>query len=346
MSPEPVVAEAIAADGPAGRAPLRRCPARTLGVSRDGDTPAVSSRPEVSVVIPTRDRLALVREAVSCALGQEGVELEVIVVDDASTDGTAEALRGIGSERLQVLVREARGGVSEARNLAVGAARGEWLAFLDDDDLWAPSRLRIGLEAARDARASLSYTGRVILDERRRAVAAVLPERPQEVPALLRWGNVLGGPSSVMVRTEAVRQVGGFDVRLSALADWKLWLQLVRTEPLAASPELLVGYTEHPGNMHRRDPEGVASEFERLAAEPWGLQHRSFGHWLATELLAAGHRRAAAAAYVRSARGSGGRMDYALAVAALLLPLRNAFSPPRRPVVAPAWVDAYTRSAV
>jgi glycosyltransferase involved in cell wall biosynthesis len=310
----------------------------------DDDTPTVSSHPEVTVVIPTRNRLALVREAVSSALGQEDVEIEVLVVDDASADGTAEALRGIGSNRLHVLVCESRGGVSRARNVAVEAARGEWLAFLDDDDLWAPSRLRTGLEAARDAHATLTYSARVILDERRRAVAAVLPERPEDVAALLRWGNVLGGPSAVMVRTEAVRRVGAFDTRLSALADWKLWLQLVRTERLAASPKLLVGYTEHPDNMHRRDPWGVANEFQRLAAEPWGLQQRAFGHWLAAELLAAGDRRSAAVAYLRSARRSGRRIDYALAVAALMLPLGEGFSPPRRPVVAPTWLDAYTRS--
>ncbi|MFL5884580.1 MAG: glycosyltransferase family 2 protein, partial [Thermoleophilaceae bacterium] len=96
----------------------------------------------VSVVIPTHNRWPQMRGTLDGALGQTGVEHEVIVVDDCSSDGTAEGLAGIENDRLRFLRHEQNRGVAAARNTGIEAARHEWLAFLDDDDLWAPNKLR------------------------------------------------------------------------------------------------------------------------------------------------------------------------------------------------------------
>src|SRR5574340_444159 len=100
----------------------------------------MSAQIPVSVIIPTYNRAALVPEAVASVLGQTWREFEVLVVDDGSTDGTLAALAPYAGQ-IRFLRRESRGGVSAARNTGIAAARGEWLAFLDSDDLWRPEKL-------------------------------------------------------------------------------------------------------------------------------------------------------------------------------------------------------------
>ena len=100
----------------------------------------MAARPGLSVIIPTYNRAALAPEAVASVLAQTWRDFEVLVVDDASTDGTAAALAAFGS-RIRLLRHAFRLGVAAARNLGICAARGQWLAFLDSDDLWRPEKL-------------------------------------------------------------------------------------------------------------------------------------------------------------------------------------------------------------
>src|SRR3712207_5655017 len=105
--------------------------------------------PEISVVIPTRDRCAeLMVAGLPAALGQEGVDHEVIVVDDGSADGTSALLADREEGRLRVIRNDSPRGVAAARNQGLRAALAEWVAFLDDDDLWSPHKLRDQLDAA------------------------------------------------------------------------------------------------------------------------------------------------------------------------------------------------------
>ncbi len=110
--------------------------------------------PNVSVIIPTRDRIEQVRRAVASVRGQRHVDLEVVVIDDGSMPDVAVALEGLADDDLRV-VRNARSrGPAGARNVGIDAARARWVAFLDDDDYWAPDKLRCQLDAldAPDAR--------------------------------------------------------------------------------------------------------------------------------------------------------------------------------------------------
>src|SRR5213592_4830183 len=105
--------------------------------------------PEVSVVIPTHSRWDLLSTAaLPAALAQEAVVLEIVIVDDGSTDSTAERLAEITDTRVRVIRHERARGVAQARNAGIGAARGTWIALLDDDDLWAPDKLRTQLDTA------------------------------------------------------------------------------------------------------------------------------------------------------------------------------------------------------
>jgi glycosyltransferase involved in cell wall biosynthesis len=106
----------------------------------------------VSVVIPTRNRPGLVGRAVRSALSQVGCALEVVVVIDGPDEATARALAEIADERVRVVELPASGGAQEARNRGIEAARGAWVAFLDDDDEWLPSKLERQLAAAQTSR--------------------------------------------------------------------------------------------------------------------------------------------------------------------------------------------------
>src|SRR2546421_10333643 len=108
--------------------------------------------PEISVVIPTRNRRALVSRALTTVLGQRNVDIEVFVVDEGSSDGTAELVRSLADSRVTVVRHETPKGVANARNAGLARARAPWVAFLDDDDVWAPDKLALQRDAATGAR--------------------------------------------------------------------------------------------------------------------------------------------------------------------------------------------------
>jgi glycosyltransferase involved in cell wall biosynthesis len=295
----------------------------------------------VTVVVPTRDRLPFLRQAVRSALAQEEVPLEVVVVDDGSRDGTAAWLSEQQDDRLRVIKGERRG-VSAARNAAIAVARGEWLAFLDDDDLWAPQRLAHQLEAALRTGAGVGYGARLIVDAHRRPLRIEEPVAPGLVAERLRRWNVLGGPSAVVARTEAVRRAGGFDVRYAALADWALWVRLAASERLAPCPQPLVAYTEHLGNMHQRGPWAVLREWERLLGATAGPEdRRAFARWVAEGLLDSGHRCTAARVLAQVALRTREPRDAARVAAALIGLLGRMYGRGPGPTAPPAWLAPY-----
>jgi glycosyltransferase involved in cell wall biosynthesis len=126
----------------------------------------------VSVIIPTHDRAAVVTRAIDSALAQEGAELEVIVVDDASTDDTAEVIAArYGADARVVYISQERTGVAGARNAGLTRARGEFVAFLDSDDVWRPGKLALQLAClARVPEAGMIWTEMKALDASGHAV--------------------------------------------------------------------------------------------------------------------------------------------------------------------------------
>jgi glycosyltransferase involved in cell wall biosynthesis len=186
--------------------------------------------PRVSVVIPTHNRAGLVVRAVRSVLGQTVTDLELIVVDDASTDGTVDALSGIDDARLRVvrLPRNAR--QAHATNVGIARASGEFVAFLDDDDEWLPDKLEKQLARLHEAPyASAAYC--------RCYVQASGELRPPSPRTHLPEGDITDGllsrrmaltPSAFLVRRSALLQVGGFDERLTYALDLDLWLRLAQ----------------------------------------------------------------------------------------------------------------------
>ena len=165
--------------------------------------------PRVSVVVPTHNRSRLLALTLRSILWQRGVEFEVIVVDDGSSDDPAAVVAGFGDDRLRV-VRHARPlGVSAARNRGIAEARGDWVGFCDDDDLWSPDKLHQQLQAAAATGSEWVYGGAVFIDGLQQIHGGAPPPPPQTLMELLvRWSPVPGGCSNVIVAYRALREVG------------------------------------------------------------------------------------------------------------------------------------------
>ncbi|MBN1505083.1 MAG: glycosyltransferase family 2 protein [Candidatus Eisenbacteria bacterium] len=237
--------------------------------------------PEVSVVIATYNRGALVERALDSVFCQTFGDYEVVVADDGSTDGTAERLAKLGS-RVRVLRLEHQGRPSLARNRAVEKASGRYLAFLDSDDAWEPRKLERQVSLMRaDPEVVLCYTDARFVDESRRFL--YLQSR-RERPA---HGWVLGellernfvALSSAVAAAEAVRSVGGFEESLRMAEDWCLWLRLSMKGRVAFLNETLctntVGHQELTRDKAALFEDAMrALELVRgeLPTEPRGLQ--------------------------------------------------------------------------
>jgi glycosyltransferase involved in cell wall biosynthesis len=233
------------------------------------------SGPKVSVVIPTRDRWTRLIRTLKGALAQEDVEHEVIVVDDGSRDETPERLAQVADPRLRIVRHERSRGVSGARNAGVAEARGEWLAFLDDDDLWAPHKLRAQVAAATARRATFAYGAAVVLDERWRAVDVLPAPNPDDPVGLVLPLNLIpASGSNVLASAVAVEEAGGFDEDLRHFEDWDLWIRLAEGGRAAACPQVLTAYVQHQDSMVLADKRALVRQFECLAEKHQDLAHR------------------------------------------------------------------------
>ena len=208
--------------------------------------------PLVSVVMAVRNVERFVREAVQSALGQTLSDFEVIVVDDGSSDGTAEVIRGIGDSRLHLTVLPHRGAPA-ALNHGVGISGGRYIAFLDGDDLWAASKLDEHVRFMEsNASVDLTFSQSRLLTENgapmrlttRVTRGAVTFER-------LFVDNVIANGSSVVVRRDALAQAGTFDTALSGAYDFDVWLRvaLLRPANIFCLPRVLTFYRRREGQI-------------------------------------------------------------------------------------------------
>jgi glycosyltransferase involved in cell wall biosynthesis len=256
----------------------------------------------VTVVVPTRNRRDLLRLTLTSVFRQRAVDLHVIVVDDASTDGSANAVAASGDNRLTVVRQAAVTGVSGARNAGWSRATTEWVAFCDDDDLWSPDKLWRQLEAARAARADWAYTGCVYVNTDLVVQNGAPPLSPDAMTAALRRYNAMpAGASNVAVRAAILERLGGFDPSLTHVPDWDLWLRLARHGKPACVEDPLVGYRLHGGNASFRTAEMLAELFVFERRHGVVTDRSRFHRHLAHLSLRAGRRFAALSHFVRAA---------------------------------------------
>jgi glycosyltransferase involved in cell wall biosynthesis len=234
------------------------------------------SRPAVSVLMAVHNGAAWVGDAVASVLGQTAGDLELIVIDDGSTDATPEVLASLRDARLHV-ERHSRAGLTVALNRALQSARAPLAARLDADDLALPERLarqRAFLEAHPGV--GLLGTGAREVDPAGRQVAVV---RPPTDDAAIRRALIRANPfvhSSVMMRRTVLDRVGGYDPALPVAQDYDLWMRMARVTDMANLPEALVIRRLAPGRVSAlRDDERLRAEARvrwravRSRAYPW-----------------------------------------------------------------------------
>lgn len=214
----------------------------------------MSRRPWASVVLPTRDRAHLLPRAVASVLAQSDPDWELLVVNDGSTDETAEVLRTFDDSRIRVLTRPEPGGVATARNLALSRARGEMVCFLDDDDEYLPGFLgetRRMLAARPEA--GFSWCGaEVVADHpegevtRRSGVWRPRVSSREEAYRLF-LAKRMQGTGGLAVRREPLVRLGGFDERFRRAEDTDLLIRLARELEFVVVPQILLRIHEHPG---------------------------------------------------------------------------------------------------
>jgi len=200
------------------------------------------ARPAVTVIIPTYNRAAIVGRAIRSVLRQTCRDWELIVVDDASTDGTEQVVKSFCEPRIKYIRHDQNRRVSAARNTALRAAQGEYVAFLDDDDEWLAEKLALELEVLRhaDPQVGLVYTGKTVFDERGRILQVRMPVEAGWVYEAMLDRHFIGSPSRVTVKKEILERVGGFDESFVNCQDYDLWLRVAKISKIAGVPRLLV----------------------------------------------------------------------------------------------------------
>jgi glycosyltransferase involved in cell wall biosynthesis len=204
----------------------------------------------VSIVVPTYNHRDHVLGTLGSVFAQRYTDYEVIVVNDGSPDDTAELLRPLAEAgRIRYLEQDNRG-QGAARNRGIEAARGEYVALLDDDDLWPPDKLEWQVAALQtQPSAVLAYGPPDLLQPD----GSVLPAPPRRHPSGAVHREFLRGcwllsPGQALIRTSALREIGGFDPEIWGSDDWDLYIRLSRLGPFRFEARVALHYRVHATN--------------------------------------------------------------------------------------------------
>ncbi len=218
----------------------------------------------VSVVIPVYNRASLIVDALNSVLAQTYRPLEIIVVDDGSTDRTPDVVQHwietVCTNKKAImarLIRQEKKGGNAARNRGIKESMGEFVAFLDSDDIWLPRKLEKQIPHFSDPEIGAVYCGLQQVDL---ATGKVWPVCPRKYPSgwLLRQlliKDVTAPTSTFVIRKEVFSKVGTFDERLLARQDWDMWIRIAAVYKIGVVPEVLVHYRHHLGERTASNPE-------------------------------------------------------------------------------------------
>lgn len=226
--------------------------------------------PTVSIVIPTFNRAALVGEAISSVLGQSYSNFELIVVDDGSTDSTAEVVNSFSDRRLIFLSQENKGR-SAARNRAITFARGKYIAFLDSDDLYLPGKLERQIDYMElHPDMGMTYTSALCIDGKgnllpRKYEATVSGRILEDIAFYIPVTITL---PTVMVRREVFDAVGGFDEAMYRFEDTDMWRRISKSYCIGAIQEYTCKLRTHDGNsLMAQNPDQIRSALDYYAGK-------------------------------------------------------------------------------
>lgn len=259
--------------------------------------------PEVSVVIPVHNRESSIEASIMSVLRQTFSDFELLVVDDASEDGTLDVLSRIRDERIRIVRRDHNGGASAARNSGIREATGHYVAFQDSDDEWLPRKLEMQLEGieSTDDQAVGVYCGMIVVGGfpdtcmSRREIRYIpsirngmaVSGRIKE--SLLRYPSFIS-TQTLMVRRDALMECGGFDESLPVLEDWDLAIRVAGLGPIVFIDEPLVIQKFSNNSLTRsvcKRVESMRKLLDKHSNEFKGMPDSLVDHYL---ILAGGYR--------------------------------------------------------
>ncbi|MCJ8280166.1 MAG: glycosyltransferase [Rivularia sp. ALOHA_DT_140] len=240
--------------------------------------------PCCSIIIPAYNAIKYLPETLESVLKQSFTDFEVFIIDDGSYDNIVEWVDGIQDSRVKFISQKNKG-VSAARNLGISNASGEYIAFLDADDLWESSKLEKQLQyLAENPSVGLIHAEMALIDEESKSLGRKFTSdiEGNALKQLLEQNTIV--TSSVIVRRSCLEKVGNFDNNLTSSEDWELWVRIALHYSIAIIKEPLVFYRIHANNttknwqMLEQDLRLIEQVFQSVPEELFYLKKRTYAY--------------------------------------------------------------------
>jgi glycosyltransferase involved in cell wall biosynthesis len=257
-----------------------------------------TNSPYFSVVLPTHNRAEMLREAIQSILNQTFTDFEVIVVDDHSSDHTAEVVASFADPRINYILNDHIRGGAGTRNAGIFRAKGEWVAFLDDDDLWLPEKLQLQYEriltASQDV--GLVYSGYTVVIGDNRSYTRMAQKEGWLLQELL-YHNFIAGFYSVVIRKDLLWAVNGLDEAFPASQDIELYIRIAQLSQIVCVKEPLVrvrmSHSERITSNFQKKLNGnvlLLNKYREFYAQSPRLTHRAQSKVFVFALLSKNYR--------------------------------------------------------
>ncbi|MGG6293240.1 glycosyltransferase family 2 protein [Leptolyngbya sp. AN02str] len=243
--------------------------------------------PKVSVIIPAYNAMAYLPETVESVLHQTLQDFEILIVNDGSRDRIEEWATTLTDPRIK-LITQANAGVSVARNTGIAAAQGDYIAFLDADDLWEPTKLeKQAKRLDEQPEVGLVYTWTLLVTDKGEPTEVMVAfDIEGDVWEKLLVQDMMSNCSSAMVRRSCFDEVGVFDPSFSYCADRDMWTRIASRYHFAAVKEPLTLYRRHPSSMSKNQRKTLSElrqviekSFQAVPMEKLYLRNRTYG-WM------------------------------------------------------------------
>ncbi|AFY92666.1 glycosyltransferase family 2 protein [Chamaesiphon minutus] len=208
--------------------------------------------PQVTVIVPAYNAMTYLPETVNSALAQSFTDFELLIINDGSTDRLSTWAATLSDPRVR-LISQANQGLPGARNTGIREAQGQYIAFLDADDLWAPTKLERQVQCLQaNSTIGVVYTWTLLVDEVGQPTGRIFASQAEgNVWQQLLETDVISNGSSAMVRRECFEKVGNFDRTLTSAEDLDMWLRLAAHYPFAVVKEPLTLYRQYASSMSK-----------------------------------------------------------------------------------------------
>lgn len=242
--------------------------------------------PKVSIIIPAYNAMAYLPGTLESVLRQTFTDFEVLIIDDGSSDNIIEWASGVKDPRV-TLISQQNQGVSVARNTGIAQAQGDYVAFLDADDLWEPTKLEKQVRRLDgDPAIGLVYTWTALIDPAGKLTGTVFCyEAEGNVWETILVHDIVCNGSCAMVRRSCFEKAGVFDPSLSSAADFDMWTRIAAHYPFAVVKEPLVHYRKAPNTMSKNRQKmmqdfriTLEKRYQTVPLELLHLRNRAYGH--------------------------------------------------------------------